>query len=76
MYLCTLSRNPSFPPPRRNALLVSSIVHVGFPGFYHFISIYPVSWIIIQYTLVDDNEETSVTWYGLMSTAVVGGQAP
>lgn len=63
--------------PQRNALLVSSLVHVGFPDFSTlFQSIYLVSWIIIQHTLVDDYEESSVTWYGPMSTAVVGGQAP
>ena len=38
-------------------------------------SIYLVSWIIIQHTLVDNYEESSVAWYGAMSTAVFGGQA-
>lgn len=63
--------------PRRNALLVSSLVHVAFPHLStSFQSICLVSWIIIQHTLVDDYEEYSATCYGPMSTAVVGSQAP
>lgn len=65
--------------PRRNALLVSSLVHVGFLNIFTPFQSIHVSCILdnkTTYLNFDDYEESSLTWYDPMSTAVVGGQAP